>query len=209
MLVHWPFENPTCLVNLTYLQDSPLSVLCPFGRHFQSNSHLWKPRTNGSCFCPLFSCSKLSFHCWSSASKGQTCQLIHSDKRLSYVSPRQSNDVWHHCPTCIILWIVLNPEFTSTTQRRKLLELSEGEALNPQESPHEDCLQQQPAIRRKIRDLPKLKLASTLAFTWWRHRRLDTGPWEAGSTMLTGPPCRMPGSCHRTGGKPRSEEPSS
>lgn len=73
-----------------------------------------------------FSYFKLSSHCWSSAGKGHECQLIHSDKRLSCMSPGQSNDCWHPCPTYVILCIIFNPEFTSTTQRRKLRELRWG-----------------------------------------------------------------------------------
>lgn len=72
------------------------------------------------------SCFKLTSHCWSRAGKGHKCQLILSDKRVSYMSPGQSNDCWHPRPTHVILCIILNPEFTSTTQRRKLPELTRG-----------------------------------------------------------------------------------
>lgn len=78
-----------------------------------------------------FSYFKLSSHCWSSAGKGHECQLIHSDKRLSCMSPGQSNDCWHPCPTYVILCIIFNPEFTSTTQRRKLQELRWGGSTSP------------------------------------------------------------------------------
>lgn len=76
-----------------------------------------------------FSYFKLSSHCWPSAGKGHECQLIHSDKRLSCMSPGQSHDRWHPCPTYVILCIIFNPEFTRTTQRRKLRELRWGGSL--------------------------------------------------------------------------------
>ena len=133
----------TRLVNLTS-PERPASCALPFWKALSKQLSSIKVK-NGSCLClPFFSYFKLSSHCWSSAGKGHECQLIHSDKRLSCMSPGQSNDCWHPCPTYVILCIIFNPEFTSTTQRRKLRELRWGGSLvhTHTKSPDEVCLQQ-------------------------------------------------------------------